>query len=112
MILSGNEIKKYLDISSTQGIVDKGISIHPYPQYIGPNSVDLTLSNKLLTIEPNIWEHGEATINNLFGSMNKIFDTKVSPSITEIIIPEEGFLLEPQSFYLGSTVEVQLLDMV
>ena len=107
MILSGNEIKKYLDISSTQGIVDKGISIHPYPQHIGPNSVDLTLANKLLTINPT-WVHTR-TINLRDGGESpiykQIYDTKVPPSTTEITIPEEGFLLEPQSFYLGSTVE-------
>lgn len=54
---------------------------------VGPNSYDVTLSNKLKVYKE--W----------------ILDMKKQNSFDEIIIPEEGFVLQPNRLYLGSTNE-------
>ena len=79
MILSGIEIDKRLN---------KDIFIRPYDRkQLNPNSYNLKLHNKLLVYE------------------NKILDMKTPNSTLEMIIPEEGLLLEPDKLYLGRTVE-------
>ncbi len=79
MILSGKEIEKRLG---------KDIIIEPYTQaQINPNSYNLRLSNELLV-------YNEPTL-----------DMKCKHTATELIIPEEGLVLEPNKLYLGRTVE-------
>ena len=78
MILSGLEIKNR---------IGKDIEIDPYNEnQINPNSYNLKLHDELLVYK------------------DKIFDMK-KPLNTEIIIPKEGFILEPNKLYLGRTVE-------
>jgi dCTP deaminase len=54
---------------------------------IGTNSVDLTLSNTLLMYTDHV------------------LDTRKKPQTAEIIIPDEGMILQPGILYLASTVE-------
>lgn len=79
MILSGKEIQKR---------IGEDIIIKPYsPAQINPNSYNLRLANELLVYnEP-------------------ILDMKQKHTATQIIIPEEGLLLEPHKLYLGRTLE-------
>lgn len=80
MILTGQEIEKQ--------IADGGITINPFDrECIGRNSYTYHISNKLLEIE-------------------KVGDIKTPIKSKEIIIPEEGFLLEPHKLYLGTTKEI------
>lgn len=79
MILSGREIEKRLN---------KTIFIEPYTSVqLNPNSYNLRLHNKLL-------EYDDLEL-----------DMKKENKAHEIIIPEEGFLLEPGKLYLGRTLE-------
>ncbi len=79
MILSGKEIKKRLN---------KDIIITPFEnKKVGPNSYNLSLHNKLLVYE------------------NDILDMKTPNSVKEIIIPEDGLVLDQHTLYLGRTVE-------
>ncbi|MFN3604731.1 MAG: dCTP deaminase [Leptonema sp. (in: bacteria)] len=79
MILSGLEIKKRLG---------SDIIIQPFEEkYLNPNSYNLRLSNELLIYK------------------NPILDMKILNETEKIIIPETGFLLEPNRLYLGRTLE-------
>ncbi|MEX0849590.1 MAG: dCTP deaminase [Candidatus Dependentiae bacterium] len=79
MILSGREIKRRLD---------KDIFITPFnPQQLNPNSYNLRLHNELMVYE------------------DEALDMKKKPSVRNIIIPEEGILLEPGILYLARTIE-------
>lgn len=79
MILSGLEIKKHLG---------DGIEIEPFNEsQMGPNSYNLRLANELLVYE------------------NFPLDMRKPNSAKHIVIPESGFLLEPNKLYLGRTVE-------
>ena len=79
MILSGKEIKRRLD---------KDIIIKPFnPLQLNPNSYNLRLHNELLTYNESI------------------LDMKKEHTLQKIIIPEKGFVLEPEKLYLGRTIE-------
>lgn len=79
MILSGKEIEKRLG---------SDIIIDPFNEkQIGPNSYNLRLHNKLLVYT------------------NKQLDMKQNNPVHELIIPQEGLLLEPHTLYLGRTIE-------
>ncbi len=79
MILSGKEIENR---------IGNDIIIEPYDKSrINPNSYNLRLHNELLVYE-------EDTLD-----MKKLNHAK------RIIIPEEGFILQPNKLYLGRTVE-------
>lgn len=80
MILSGKEILKQ---------VQKGvIQITPFDEKcINPNSYNLRLDNKLLVYK------------------NEVLDMKTPNEVEELVIPQEGLLLEPGKLYLGRTVE-------
>lgn len=79
MILTGNEIQKELN---------KSIFIEPYSaNRINPNSYNLTLDKHLV-------QYSEFPL-----------DMKKDNPHKELIIPEEGLLLEPGVLYLGRTVE-------
>lgn len=82
MILTGSEIKKRLG---------KDIIIEPFNEsQLNPNSYNVTISNKLYT-----YVLGE----------DEVLDLKRKPEIKEIIIPDEGFIIEPGKIYIGSTNE-------
>ena len=79
MILSGKEIAKR---------ISSDIIIEPYhPHRLNPNSYNLSLHNELLvyTDEP--------------------LDMKKDNACEQLVIPEEGLLLEPNRLYLGRTQE-------
>jgi dCTP deaminase len=79
MILSGLEIKKKLG---------KEIFIEPFNQsQLNPNSYNLKLHNEMLVYD------------------NYILDMKTPNPASKIIIPDDGFILQPGKLYLGRTVE-------
>lgn len=81
MILSGPEIESQ--------ILSDDITVTPFdPSFINPNSVDLTLDNTVLRYR------------------DAIIDPRVEAEVEEVTIPEEGLLLEPMSFCLGSSREI------
>lgn len=69
--------------------IEKGdIVISPFnKKQLGPNSYNLRLGNKLLVYK------------------DRILDMKNENSTEEIIIPEEGYILQPNTLYLGHTIE-------
>ena len=84
MILSGREIIKHLG---------KEIHIEPFsPERINPNSYNLSLFNELLVYE------------------NRQLDMATPNSTRKIIIPEEGYVLQPNILYLGRTNEYTKTD--
>lgn len=81
MILTGNKI--------TEEVKNKNIIIKDFNQKnISTNSYDLSLANKLIRYTEDL------------------IDPKKKVTFEIITIPKEGFLLEKNSFYLGSSVEV------
>lgn len=79
-MLSGEEI--------INQIGNGNIVIRPFnKECINPNSYNLHLGNKLLVYD------------------EKIIDAKKENTCKEIIIPEEGYVLQPNKLYLGRTVE-------
>jgi len=84
MILSGKEILKH---------IGNDIIIEPFDKSrINPNSYNLTLANELLTYE------------------NSVLDMRTPNPTKKIIIPEEGYKLEPNKLYLGRTNEFTKTD--
>lgn len=84
MILSGKEIKKQLDSK---------IHIEPYNEnQLNPNSYNLRLHNELLVYK------------------NNTLDMKTPNDTEQLIIPEEGLLLETNKLYLGRTIERTATD--
>ncbi|MGY8641617.1 MAG: dCTP deaminase [Verrucomicrobiales bacterium] len=80
MILSDAEI--------LEAIKDGNIVVDPYDrECLGTNSYDVHLSKHLATYS------------------NRVLDAKKHNKIEHFEIPPEGFVLEPQINYLGSTVE-------
>lgn len=79
MILSGKMIKN---------MIGREIIIDPFDEKkLNTNGYNLSLHNKLVIYE------------------NSILDMKEINKTKEIIIPENGFILQPGQLYLGSTVE-------
>lgn len=86
MILSGVRIKNLVEIGE--------INIAPFEESrMNPNSYNLTLSERML-----VYDDAEPL------DMKKYNHTK------EIIIPEEGFVLQPGRLYLGCTNEYTHTD--
>ena len=84
MILSGKEILKHMG---------KEIIITPFDEKrINPNSYNLSLADELL-----VYEKDE-------------LDMKKPNPTKQIVIPEEGLLLEPNRLYLGRTNEFTKTD--
>lgn len=80
-ILSGQEIYMQMRLGK--------INIDPFEErLLGPNSYDVHLSDMLLSIH-------DLTLDV----------TKSPRDVREILIPEEGFVLEPGVLYLGATIE-------
>lgn len=79
MILTGPEIKRRLG---------KDIVIEPYEdRLINPNSYNLRLHNELVCYK------------------NRTLDMKTPNPTEDVVIPEEGILIEPGKLYLGRTLE-------
>ena len=80
MILTDKEILTSID--------SKDIVIEPFNrECLGTNSYDVHLSKHLATYK------------------DEVLDARKHNQIEEIIIPEEGFVIQPGTLYLGSTVE-------
>ncbi|MEA4919980.1 MAG: dCTP deaminase [Clostridiaceae bacterium] len=80
MILSGKEIHKQVAMGK--------ISIEPFDErLINPNSYNLRLHNELLIYT------------------DQILDMKKQLNTERIVIPEDGFILQPGRLYLGRTYE-------
>ncbi len=80
MILADSQILAQIDSGD--------IVIEPYDrECLGTNSYDVRLSKHLATYK------------------NRVLDARAHNEIEHFEIPEEGFVLEPQINYLGSTVE-------
>ena len=85
MILTGTEILKNIE--------NKKIVVEPFNiAKLNPNSYNFTLDEKLLVYESNV------------------LDAKKNNPVKEIIIPEEGLVLEPGVVYIGCTKEVMGSD--
>ncbi len=79
MILSGKEIQNRLD---------RDIFIEPFnPVQLNPNSYNLKLHNELLVYE------------------DMCLDMKKENKAKNLVIPDEGLVLEPHRLYLGRTKE-------
>ena len=79
-MISGNEIIKR--------IKDGSIVIIPFDEKrVNPNSYNITLNNKLKVYTEDI------------------LDCKKDNSFKEVIIPEEGIVLQPNELYIGATNE-------
>ncbi len=86
MLLSGEEIRRRMG---------KDIHIEPFSEsQLNPNSYNLRL-------------HGELLIYD-----ETPLDMKRQHATRSVIIPEDGLLLEPQTLYLGRTVEYTRTDKV
>jgi dCTP deaminase len=84
MILSGKEIRNKLG---------KEIVIEPFSEkQLNPNSYNLKLHNELLVYD------------------EAVLDMKQENKVKNIVIPEEGLVLEPGKLYLGRTVEYTETD--
>jgi len=80
MILSDREILKEIE--------NGNILIEPYKRdCLGSNSYDVHLGRYLATYE------------------SRVLDAKAHNKIVELIIPDEGFVLQPGTLYLGVTEE-------
>jgi deoxycytidine triphosphate deaminase len=80
MILTGNEIRRQVGLGK----------IHIFPfmeENINPNSYNFRLGNKLKIYK------------------NNCLDSAKENEFEEIVIPEDGFVLEPNQLYLGHTIE-------
>jgi len=88
----------------TENIKSGNIVISPFnEEQLNPNSYDLRLLNKLLVYEMIYNDDRPPAINTSF--FRYFLDSKKENPYSEIIIPEEGYVLIPNRLYLGSTVE-------
>ena len=79
MILTGSQILREMEKGN--------ISISPFSkENLNPNSYNLTLSDRLLILEEPL-------------------DIRVKTAGRELIIPDEGIILQPNRVYLASTLE-------
>lgn len=79
MILSGKEIKNRLN---------KDIVIDPFNEsQLNPNSYNLRLNYELMVYDESV------------------LDLKKEHKVHRIVIPQEGYVLEPGKLYLGRTIE-------
>ncbi len=84
MVLSGRSIEAHLG---------KEIVIEPFSRnQLNPNSYNLRLHSQLRIYDSNI------------------LDMRVENTSREVVIPEDGLLLEPHRLYLGRTVEYTATD--
>jgi len=85
MILSDSEIKREVE--------NRQIEISDFDEErLNPNSYNLRLHNELYVYE------------------NEILDMKENNPVKKIIIPEEGFVMQPGILYLGRTTEYTMTE--
>ncbi|GAA3753057.1 dCTP deaminase [Spinactinospora alkalitolerans] len=81
MILSGHEIRRQVEADA--------ITVSPFDSdHINPNSIDLTLDDTILRY------------------CDPVIDPRVEPEVVKLTVPEDGLLLEPMGFCLGSSREI------
>lgn len=91
-----------VDKTIQEEIQNKNIVITPYnPDYLGTNSYDLTLHNKILVYEFPLWKR----VLKFIGIDLCHVNPKVKNNTKEIIIPETGYTLKKNQLYIASTVE-------
>lgn len=87
-----------------ENIKSGNIVISPYnEEQLNPNSYDLRLLNKLLVYKMVYNDDKPMIYNN--SPYRYFLDSKQENPCSEIVIPEEGYVLHPNTLYLGSTVE-------
>jgi len=88
------------------------IKITPFDEsHINPNSYNLTLGNKLLVYgEARTVKNTQPSSHSHIVSRHITLDMKKDNPTSEIIIPEEGLLLNPGTVYLGTTVETTFTE--
>ena len=93
-----------LSDSSILTAIEKGdIVISPFERsQLGSNSYDVRLGSTLKVYDKSEMTHN---YNILTGEEVAYIDAKKDNPTIEIEIPEEGFILMPNMFYLGSTLE-------
>jgi dCTP deaminase len=106
MILTSKDIIKH--------VKNKNIEIEPFDdKKVGPNSYDVTLSNKIKLYKKSnivIDEDGNKILkvnhnSNGFNNFKGFLDIKERLDFYEIIIPEEGLVIPNNELILGSTNE-------
>lgn len=101
MILSGNEIRKQLELGR--------IEIDPFePKHVNPVSVDLTLGKGVAVYTnaveiPPIGRNGED--GRYFRPTDHVLDVKREPVVSRFVIPDSGWVLRPGIGYLAHTAE-------
>ena len=96
-LLSGPEIIRRIGTGD--------IVIDPFRESaVNPNSVNLRLSDRLLVYEFRLSDE-YVTRGHGYVRQGYCLDMKKEHLVRELIIPEEGLVLEPNTLYLGSTME-------
>lgn len=102
-ILTGAEILRQIKLGR--------IVIDPFDEKkLGANSYDLTLGNKLLVydMEARIGIPSDDVCSYRAGEewvFSRVLDMKKDNPTTEVTIPPEGYVLKPDTLYLGHTIE-------
>jgi dCTP deaminase len=88
------------------------IQITPFDESrINPNSYNLTLGNKLLVYDVGLFTGMKQTLwGDTIHVIDSPLDMKRDNPTKEIIIPEDGLLIEPGRVYLGTTNEFTFTD--
>lgn len=102
MILTGPEIRKQ--------VASGGITVSPHdPKLVGPNSVDLRLSNDLLVYEGAVkrFKDGSGARDNPVyeGPHDRPLDMRKENETFRLDVPIDGLVLRPGILYLGRTIE-------
>lgn len=98
MILTGDKI--------FEEVKNGNITITPFDEKrINPNSYNLSLSNKLIVYADNMVQRIDNGVVTAFPILKEPIDMKKNNPCREIIIPDNGLLLEPGRVYLGKTNE-------
>lgn len=87
------------------------IQITPFDESrINPNSYNLTLGNKLLVYDVGFTGMKQTLWGDTIHVVDSPLDMKKDNPTKEIIIPEDGLLIEPGRVYLGTTNEFTFTD--
>lgn len=104
MILSGPEIKKYIEMTEpefTESNGVRGIHIDDFNDVrLNPNSYNLRLGKLVKSVRPRGLP-GKHTNDGAFDTRNPIETTE----IVEFQLSEQGAILKPGELWLGTTVE-------
>lgn len=98
-VLTGPEIMRQIGTGS--------ITITPPPPRINPNSVNLSLYNKLkvYNIRGSIYQKGAPWSPSNPGGYVDFLDPRLDNPTIDITIPDDGYVLRPGIVYLAATIE-------